>query len=878
MIDTRSIVEPPASRDTNLPFQLTSFIGREREVRQVTQLLATRRLVTLTGAGGSGKTRLALQIATELHSIDLFADGVWWVELASLTISDFVPQAITNVLGVRQFSDRAPREVLASYLHEKEMLLILDNCEHLVSACANLAEVLLSNCPSLKLLATSREALGIGAEQVWLVPPLSFPSSAHPSLQQLTYSEAIRLFVERAQAVKPDFSLTDKNAPPILQICQRLGGIPLAIELAATRVKVLAVEQIAARLDDRFNLLTNGSRTAVPRHKTLRATIAWSYSLLSKKERTLLRRVSVFVGGWTLEAAEDVCGGEGIEPSQVLDLLTHLVDKSLVTGEEQTDAARYRMLETIREYAREKLENAGETDMLRLRHLDFFLELAERAESELGGPKRMLWFNRLEMEYANLSAAVAASLTVRDGIEKGLRLAGALNEFWAERSHQVEGRRWLDKLLAASREFEIGSAVRAKALFAAGVLAMGRGEYTVARQLLEESAVLCKQVGDLRGLGHVLLRLAKVVDSQGDNREARTLGDESTTLFRELGDKWSLALALALQWQIVLPDADEASMRARLQESLNLFEESGDKWSVAEPLYSLGNLMYHLGKYAEARSYLERFLTIARATDEIWSIATTNMVLGYMALVERDYAEADDLYEQSLVTWRMLGATRFIARSLLELGHLAQHRGDDARAITFFTESLNTALESDQTDPMRSDTIAFCLAGFAEIWAARGQAQAAARIVGAIKALLEATDPGYVFIPFPRFGQTEFDRAFAVVRDKMDLATCATAFAEGRAMNLEQAVEYALTQLMPRIEITVPNLGAKQNFGGLTPREREVAALIAQGKSNREIADQLVLSERTVENHVGNILSKLDFHSRTQIAAWAVNKGLVPIK
>jgi DNA-binding CsgD family transcriptional regulator/tetratricopeptide (TPR) repeat protein len=544
--------------------------------------------------------------------------------------------------------------------------------------------------------------------------------------------------------------------------------------------------------------------------------------------------------------------------------------------EERGGAARYRFLETVREYAQAKLDRVSETESLRCRHLDFFLEFAEQAELELGGSKRMLWFNRLEIEHGNLSAALESSLTFGDGLEKRLRLAGALSEFWADGTHIVEGQRWLDKLLMKSREHKVDSAVRAKALYAAGILASDQGDFTAARQLLEESADLCRQGTDKRGLGYALLRLAKIADSQGDNLEARALTDESTTLFRSLGDKWSLAYALALQWHIFLAEGDEVSMRSRLQESLALFEELGDRWSIAEPLYSLGNFMYRLGKYAESRTYFERFLHIARESDKIWPIATTQMVLGDMAMAEHDYAQAESLFAQSLVTWRNLGTKRFIARSLLALGRLARYRGDDERAETLFAESLKSALESDPTDPMRSDTVAFCLAGLAAIWAKRGRAQQAAQLAGAITALLEATEPGYVFIPFPRFGPGDVERTAAIVRAQMDGAVFTMAFEEGRTMTLTQAVECALSAAtVAATELPFRKQKAQPRIGGLTIRERQVAVLIAQGKSNRETAAQLVLSERTVENHVGNILSKLALHSRTQIAAWVLENGLL---
>lgn len=861
----------------NLPIPLTSFIGREQELLHIKRLLAATRLLTLTGPGGSGKTRLALQVATELSANASMTDGVWWVELAAVTNPTSVPQAIGTALGVHESPEQSASETLTNYLRDQDMLLVLDNCEHLVSVTAQLCELLLRACPHLKILTTSREALAISAEQIWLVPPLTLPGSPQSStVQDVLKYEAIRLFVERARAINPAFALIDNNVSAVLQICERLDGIPLAIELAAVRVKVLSVAQIASRLDDRFNLLTGGTRTALPRHQTLRATIDWSYDLLSPHEKILFRRLSVFARDWTLEAAEAICSDASIQVTRVLDLLTALVDRSLVLVEEWGGTARYRMLETIREYAREKLLAENELTVLRARHLDYFVELAEQAESEMGGPKRMAWFNALERDFADLTWALEAALTLTDRIEKGLRLAGALNEFWAIRSHQVEGSRRLNTLLAASRTYQIAPAVRAKALYTAGILASERGEYVVARELLKESVILSRRAGSPRGLGIALIRLAKVVDSQGDNKQARVLSDESTRVLREAGEKWGLAFALALEWQIVLPTADEASMCARLQESLNLFEELGDKWSIAEPLYSLGHFMTGLGKYREARSYFERFLPIAREMDQIWTIATTRMALATIALAERDYQESEVLYEQSLDTWRKLGVKRFIASCLLKLGHLAENRGDDTRAISLYAESLRAAVESDQTDPMRSNTITFCLAGLAEIWAEHGKALAAAHLLGAIKTILDETNPSYIFIPFPRFAQTDFDRVFAVVQKKTEPGGFPVAFADGRALTQAQAIDYALAavQVTTNDPFSLPPNHAP-GAGSLTGREREVAILVAQGRSNREIAAQLVLSERTVENHLTHIFAKLDFHSRAQIAAWAVEQRLL---
>ena len=427
------------SLPNNLPRQLTSFIGREREMAEVRRLLSTTRLLTLTGSGGCGKTRLALQVAADL--VEAFAEGVWFVDLAPLSDPALVPQTVAATLRVREEPGRPILITLSEYLQPRHLLLVLDNCEHLVGACAELAQALLRACPHLQILATSREPLRIGGETTWRVPSLSLPDLLRlPLVESLAEYEAVRLFTDRAEVVLPGFLVTDQNALAVAQVCHRLDGIPLAIELAATRVKVLPVHQIAARLDDRFRLLTGGSRTALPRQQTLRAVMDWSYILLSEKERTLLRRLSVFAGGWTLDAAEAVCSGNRIETVEVLDLLAQLVDRSLVAVDREDAEARYRLLDTVRQYAREKLQDSGEETEVHGRHREWFLDLAERTEPELLGPEQGVWLARLEAEHDNLRAALTWSQQEEEGGEAGLRLAGALGRFWWMRGHLTEGR------------------------------------------------------------------------------------------------------------------------------------------------------------------------------------------------------------------------------------------------------------------------------------------------------------------------------------------------------------------------------------------------------------------------------------------------------
>src|SRR5215207_2916670 len=454
----------------NLPVARTSFVGREREVVEVKRELAMTRLLTLTGAGGSGKTRLALEVAKDL--LGTYPDGAWLIELAALSEEVLVPQAVAAALGMREQPGRPLTDTLVDALRENKMLLVLDNCEHLIDAVAQLAETLLGSCPGLRVLATSREAFSIVGESVWQVPSLSVPDSRHPStVEYMAGFESVRLFVERARRRASAFVLTPRNVRAVVEICWRLDGIPLAIELAAARARVLSVEQIAERLDDCFRLLTVGSRTALLRHRTLRATIDWSYELLSEDERRLFRRLAVFAGGFTLEMAEAICSGENLKEDEVLDLLSHLVEKSLVVVQELSGEMRYRLLETVRQYGWEKLEESGEVDPIRRRHANFFLALAQeiepRIEPKIHNADRHMWLERLEIEHGNLRAALRWAVDMGKA-ETGLRLASALFWFWHMRGYLKEGRSWFDRALAEVPE---RTAVRAEALYHTGYLA-----------------------------------------------------------------------------------------------------------------------------------------------------------------------------------------------------------------------------------------------------------------------------------------------------------------------------------------------------------------------------------------------------------------------
>jgi predicted ATPase/DNA-binding CsgD family transcriptional regulator len=603
----------PKPLPNNLPLELSSFVGREREIVEVKRLLEDNRLLTLTGPGGCGKTRLALAAAFELA--EGFEGGVWLVELASLSDPTVVPQTVASTLGVREAQDRPLTQTLSNHLGSRKMLLALDNCEHLVEGCAALADALLHACPNLRILATSREALGIAGERAWLVPSLSLPGSrTTPPLEELPYYEAVRLFVERAGAVASAFELTEHNGPAVAQLCRGLDGMPLAIELAAARVRVLSVEQIASRLEDSFGLLTGGSRTALARHRTLRSTIDWSYELLSQKEQILFRRLAVFAGGFTLEAAEAVCAGEGLEQDAVLDLLTPLVDKSLVLMAQQQQGveARYRLLETVRQYAQEKLNEAGEELPIKRHHVYFFLGLAEQVEPQINSRDRSLWLERLENEHDNLRAALAWSSEEEEEGETGLRLVGALSWFWFHREYWSEWRGRLDAALAIQESTgrPRGTAARAKALSGAGFLNWMQGDQVTARSQLEESVTIWREVGDKQGLAQALRFLSGSFESQGEYVVARPLAEESVELFRQGEDKFGLGITLSRLGITALAQGDHAAARAYLQEGVAISREIEDDWALALALRNLGIGAFRLGDYEQAVVQLRESLAV----------------------------------------------------------------------------------------------------------------------------------------------------------------------------------------------------------------------------------------------------------------------------
>ena len=602
-VEEESAVRAPKRTSNNLPSALSSFVGREKELAEVRRLLEDTRLLTLTGAGGCGKTRLALAAAEE--QVEAFEDGVWLVHLAPLSDPSLVPQAVASAVGVREQPGRPLTETLSAYLASKMVLLVLDNCEHLIDACAELAESLLRSCPDLRVLTTGREALGIVGEVAWSVPSLSLPDLRRvPNIESLPQYESARLFVERTEAVKPTFALTEHNAPSVAKICYRLDGIPLAIELAAARTKVLSVEEISERLDDCFGLLTTGNRTALPRHRTLHATMDWSHDLLDREEKLLFRRLSVFAGGFTLRAAESVCAGDDLERYEVLDLLAHLVDKSLVMVREKGDQTRYRLLELVRQYARERLDESEDGTEVEQRHATFFMGLAEEAERKLEGPDQSRWLVSLENDHDNFRAALAWSLGEGGDVGFGVRLAAALWPFWFARGYLSEGRRWLESTI--TRSAPAVTLARAKALNGAGSIATFQDEYEAAKALIEEGLALNRELGDEEGIASSLANLCGVAMlGQRDDIPALAVLEEAKALRPKITNRRTVGNLLILEGRVALARGD-------LERAVELGEESLEMYRAARDAYGIVMCLLHIAFVTLAQGDYERTAPLLR--------------------------------------------------------------------------------------------------------------------------------------------------------------------------------------------------------------------------------------------------------------------------
>ncbi len=590
-----------------LPSQLNRFVGRGREIDQIRDLLHTTRLLTLTGAGGCGKTRLALE--TALRIAGSYPDGAWLAELAPTKDPGGLAQRLLSVFMEPGVSGRPPLEALTDHLRDKRVLLVLDNCEHVVDACALIAESLLGGCPTLQIIATSREALGIPGEVIWRVPSLRLPDGRQVvDLPTVSDCEAVALFVDRARAVDPDFVLTAGNAEAVVQICTRLDGIPLAIELAAARVRLMAVDQILGRLNDRFRLLTRGTRTALPRQRTLQASIEWSYDLLTENEQILFRRLSVFADSFSLDAVERICSGDRVEAGSVLDTIARLEDKSvLIVEKEDVGPVRFRLLETLRQYGIERLIEAGELEPMERHHANYYVALSEAGEVGIHSAGQAAWLERLEEEHDNLDRAL--SWSVQHDVERALRMVAALSDFWLERGHLSEGRSWLEAVLAGATG---SSAARGRALMVAGNLAYHQASYAAARSYFDESLAIWRRVDDQSGEGRALAAIGMVVQVEGDMDRCRGFLEEGLGLCRQAKDDDGVGIAL---FQLGLVAAQQGRVKEAAQigeEALALSRQTGDLIATSRALHNLAVVAYLRQDYAALRTVSREGLVLSR--------------------------------------------------------------------------------------------------------------------------------------------------------------------------------------------------------------------------------------------------------------------------
>lgn len=765
----------PAARGRvgNLPLDLTSFVGRRREVAETRRLLGASRLVTLTGIGGVGKTRLALRVAAD--SQRMFEDGVWFVEFGERRDPQLAAETVAATLGLREQSAMPTAQVLTDYLESRKLLLVLDNCEHLIDAVAKLAETLLRASPELRILATSREPLAIGGETVVRVPPLTVPVPDESTpLRALAQYEAVNLFVERAAAAVPGFELTDDNREAIVAICSALDGLPLPIELAAARLRAMSVDQVWERLTDRFRLLTGGSRSAPDRQQTLRMSIDWSHELCTPTEQALWRRLSIFPHGFELDAAEAIAADD-LTIHGLLDVVASLVDKSILIREEYAGIVRFRLLETIRDYGLERLHASGEYSTLRRQHRDWYQALTRRAEEEWISPNQPAWIARLEREQSNLRDALEYCLSDPGEAESGLRIANVLYVFWVSRGLLNEGRLWLGRLLAAQGGEPTHQ--RAVSLAAAAVLAANQGDIETGTRLVAEARDTAAAIGD--------------------------------------------------------PDIDVIVTHAA------------------------GHLEIYAGDMSKAKQLLGGILASVRASDDPLQQISTLLGLAMASAVLGERREATEYTDEVLTITTARGESIYRSYALCSRG-LAQWREDPAAAQHLFERALELSAGVD--DVLGA---AICVEALAWTAASTDEAQRSAVLLGAVDSLWTSVGNRGVVIPALR---RNHEQARERVRAALGERSFEAAVRRGGGLTLDELVTFAAERRLP--QATTPDRTAAD----LTPREQEVAQLVAQGLTNKAIAEQLVISQRTAQGHVEHVLAKLGFGSRTQIAAWVVEQ------
>jgi predicted ATPase/class 3 adenylate cyclase/Tfp pilus assembly protein PilF len=767
----------------NLPVQLTAFVGREHELEEARRRLAQPdvRLLTLTGPGGTGKTRLALRVADELAAD--YPDGVWFVALAAVMNPSLVAATIAETLGLRETPGESVVDTLRAYLRPKRLLLVLDNFEHVVVAAPLVAD-LLASCPALQVLATSRGSLRITGEHELLVPPLALPDVERGvQLDEVLASEAVRLFVDRARAVRPDFALTDRNAGVVATICRLLDGLPLAIELAAARVRLLPPEAILARLDNRLGLLTGGGRDRPERQQTLRAAIAWSHDLLDPTEQALFRRLAVFVGGWTFEAAEAIANAPGPPSISVIDCLGALNDNSLIRVEEGGPDGladpRFSMLQTVREFGLEQLATSSESDAVHEAHSAYFLDLAAEAEPHLTGADSVQWLDRLETDHDNVRAALDW-LRGRDGLERAVRMAAAPWRFWWLRGHISEGRTELDATLSADGASS-HTAEWATALDGAGVLAETQGDYARADELHEDALTLSRQLGNREGIARALGNLGVVAFDQGDGERATSLLEESLALARETGNRLLIATALNDLGSIAFAQSDFAQAESLFQESLGLRRKIGNRIDIARSLNNLGATAYGHGDFANARRLFAESLDLYRDSGDKWGMAGALISLAEVTRREGDVARAASLLEESLALFQETGDTKNTAVALLSLGDAARDRDELEQATAYYSEAVSRFASVDDRVGLFDS-----LVNLGRLLVTRDQFAAATPVLGAAAGLsAEAEAAG------TKFEAAGFASAVARAREALGDAAFQTAWQAGQTGSIEAAVAAA---------------------------------------------------------------------------------------
>jgi len=808
----------------NLPNQLNSFVGRDQAVAELDGLLDTARLVTLIGSGGIGKTRLALAVAASLLDAVDFPDGVWLADLAALSDDGLLVEVVAASVGVHEEPGRPLRETLLQVLRSRSLLLLLDNCEHVLDACAALADELLSHCSKLRILATSREPLRIASERVWRVPLLPVPDPGDTlTLDELTNCPSVCLFVERAQAVEPSFALSAQNSIAVAAICARLDGLPLALELAAARSRVLAPDQILARLDDAFKLLIGGSRSAPTRQQTLRATLDWSLHLLETEGQRRFEALAVFAGSFDLDAVEAVWTVENPPPQLVrdsLEVLTELVDRSLVMLQPRAGAMRYRLLEPVRQYAQQRLIARGEWEAHRARHAEYFLNLVERGEQGLQGSEQTTWVTRLHLEHDNIRVALRRALDAHE-VATALRIAAALPHFWRHAGFRNEGRQWIEQSL--DQGGEAPPQVRAKALHAAAELAVAQGDFRGARVRFEAALEVWRGLGNQAGVAAALPQygrvLARTATSPQAHHEAVSALEQAVALNRELGRQFWTGWALLFLGNTAWEHAELQSAAAALGEAEEIFRRLGESHAHAHALFMVGAVLRDQGHLDRAQPLIEDSLASSRAikcesgaAESLYHLALLNRVRGWTQQAEKEGVESLDL----------------------------QHRLRNLGELAVCTELLG-GLAIDQGQPQRT-----------------------VRLYAAASAMRET-----IGVPMPARQWPARELELDAARRALGAKQYRSEWAAGESLTVDQLVEYATAP--SAVATAAPKAAAADP---LSQREREVIALVARGYTNRQIAETLIISERTADGHVARILAKLALATRSQAAVWAVEHAV----